>query len=122
MNHPQPTAYTIGDKLVILGEHLNWNRHLPAEYVTDIPGGLEIHLARRDSSSLSSWALTLSAVEWSAAVVGVEESGGFWMVSVRGQIGPMPVHVWTALDLGDADTADTAIAALRSETTVASAS
>lgn len=123
MNHPQHTAaWTIGDKHVMLGEHLNWNVGLPAEYVSDVGAGLEIHLARRDSRSLSAWADTLPGVEWTAAVVGDGKPDGFWMVSVRGLLGSMPVHVWATLDLAAADTADAAIAALAGETAVAGAS
>lgn len=116
----QSTRRSIGDKLMILGVHLNAHPELPQSINVRTGydhGELVIQLDNNSVSGLHAWVSTLTDVTWAARDFRDPKwSSPSWHVFVSGQIAVMPVEVWCGIPGDYADTAGAVIAKLTEST------
>jgi hypothetical protein len=124
VNDTDLTRRSIGDKLLILGAHLNANPELPESINISqgFDGELVVHLDNDAISGLRAWVSTLIEVTWKAQDFRDPKwSSASWHVFASGTIAVLPVSVlpvsvWSGIPGDYADTADAVIAKLTEST------
>lgn len=122
----QSTRRTSGDKLILLGAHLNAHPELSDfANVCHRQSGLEVQLSSGKAPLLPVWASTLTEVNWSARDYGKDTDEPYWGIFVRAELVSMPIEVWSTVPLDYAQDAEAIVArvsALTDATTLAGVS
>lgn len=121
----ESTRRSIGDKLLILGAHLNAHPELRVANV-DFARVLTVQLSNGETAALQAWAATLTDVTWEAAdfrtdAKGEPQSNPTWHAYLYGDLAQLRMHVWCGIPAAFADSTDGVIAKLSESTTAVSA-
>lgn len=123
---PESTRRSIGDKLILLGAHLNAHPELPVANVDVASRVLTVQLSNDETAGLQAWAATLTDVTWKSAdfrtdIKGEPSSHPTWHAYLYGELAQVRMHVWCGISADFAVSAVDVIVKLTESTAAVSA-